>query len=284
MAVRMLSARMEPFKLPGHALGDMMTRSRHGVCYHDHVRPAALLAHLMDFCYPGACASCEAEAPGRAALCDACFNALRLLERAPACDRCAMPLAELDAPCPYCDDKGLHPFKRIIRLGAFDDPLKHLVHQAKYHHRWPLAEFLAERLSEQERVKGLLMETDVLVAVPLHVLRHVKRGYNQADVLARWLKRLHRLKLAKPAVRVRNTETQTHLHSHAKREENLRDAFGLVNAKCIRGKHVVVVDDVMTTGATLKSFARCLKGAEPASLSAIVIAIADPKRRGFEQI
>jgi ComF family protein len=238
----------------------------------------------MDFCYPGACAICPAHAAGRAALCDACMIELQLLERAPACDRCAMPLAERDAPCPYCDAKGIHPFERILRLGVFEDPLKHLIHQAKYHHRWPLAEFLAERLSEQDLVNGLLRQTDVLVAVPLHVLRHVKRGYNQAEVLARRLASLNKLKLVKPAVRLRNTETQTHIHSQAKREENLRDAFGLVNPKRIRGKHVVLIDDVMTTGATLKSFARCLKEAQPASLSAIVIAIADPKRRGFEVI
>ena len=248
------------------------------------MRPASLLAHVMDFCYPGACAVCPAHAAGRAALCDGCMNELQLLERAPACDRCAMPLAELDAPCPYCDDKGIHPFERILRLGVFEDPLKHLIHEAKCHHRWPLAEFLAERLSAQDLVNGLLRQTDVLVAVPLHVLRHVKRGYNQAEVLARRLASLNKLKLAKPAVRLRNTETQTHIHSQAKREENLRDAFGLVNPKCIRGKHVVLIDDVMTTGATLKSFARCLKEAEPASLSAIVVAIADPKRRGFEVI
>ena len=238
----------------------------------------------MDFCYPGACAVCPAHAPGSTPLCDACMNELHLLDRAPACDRCAMPLAELDAPCPYCDDKGIYPFERILRLGVFEDPLKHLIHQAKYHHRWPLAEFLAERLSAQDLVNGLLRQTDVLVAVPLHVLRHVKRGYNQAEVLAGRLGRLNKLKLAKPAVRLRNTETQTHIHSQAKREHNLRDAFGLVNSKCIRGKHVVLVDDVMTTGATLKSLARCLKHAEPASLSAIVVAIADPKRRGFEVI
>lgn len=238
----------------------------------------------MDFCYPGACAACQQAAPGPGPLCDGCFHDLRLLEQAPACDRCAMPLAELDAPCPYCDDKGVYPFERIVRIGIFQDPLKHLVHQAKYHHRWPLAEFLAERLSQQERTKTLLRETDVLVAVPLHVLRQVKRGYNQAEVLARRLAKLNRLKVVKPAVRLRNTESQTHLHSHAKREENLRDAFGLVSPRGIRGKHVVVVDDVMTSGSTLKSFARCLKDAEPESLSAIVIAIADPKRRGFEVI
>jgi ComF family protein len=239
---------------------------------------------VLDFCYPGSCASCQAYVPGSSPLCDTCADELGLLERAAACDRCAMPLAELDAPCPYCDDKGMRPFERILRLAVFEDPIKHLVHQAKYHHRWPLAEFFAERLSEQERVKGLLTETDVLVAVPLHALRHVKRGYNQAEVFARRLAKLNKLKLVKPAVRLRNTETQTHIHSHAKREENLRDAFGVVKPASIHGKHVVIVDDVMTTGATLKSFARCLNDAEPASLSAIVIAVADPKRRGFEVV
>jgi ComF family protein len=248
------------------------------------MRPATLLASVMDFCYPGACANCQAHAQGSAALCDACTTDLLAQETAPACDRCGMPLPQHDAPCPHCKGKGLHPFERVLRLGVFEDPLKHLIHQAKYHHRWPLAEFLAERLSAQELVKGLLTETDVLVAVPLHALRHVKRGYNQAEVLARRLAKLNHLKLVKPAVRLVNTETQTHLHSHAKREENLRDAFGLVKPRRIRGKHVVLVDDVMTTGATLKSFARCLADAEPASLSAIVVAVADPKRRGFEVI
>ncbi len=195
-----------------------------------------------------------------------------------------MPIPQLDAPCPHCAGKGLSPFAEVVRLGIFEDPIKRLIHLAKYHHRWPLAEFLAERLSAQARVKALLLRSEVLVPVPLHLIRHVRRGYNQAELLAARLGKLNRLRVARPAVRLRHTETQTHLHSHAKRQENLRDAFGLMKPRCIRGKHVVIVDDVMTTGATLKSLARCLKDAEPASLSAVIVAVADPKRRGFEVI
>lgn len=195
-----------------------------------------------------------------------------------------MPLAQHGDPCPHCNGKGVYPLEKIIRLGIFEDPLKHLIHQAKYHRRWPLAEFLADRLLEQERVKGLLTETDVLIPVPLHAWRHIKRGYNQADVIARRLKLHTKIPVAHPVVRLRNTETQTHLHSQEKREENIRDAFGLVNAKPIRGKHVVIIDDVTTTGATLKEVARTVRDGEPASICAIVVAIADPKRRGFEQI
>jgi ComF family protein len=196
-----------------------------------------------------------------------------------------MPLASDGAPCPYCLGKGIAHFEKIIRLGIFDDPLKHLIHQAKYHRRWPIFELLADRLFETERAKGLLTETKVLVPVPLHFRRHLSRGYNQADVIARrvcW--RNGDVSVVNALRRVRDTETQTHLHSHEKRLANVRGAFALRRrfASKIRGKHVMLIDDVMTTGSTLRSAARILRRAKPASLCAMVLAIADPKHRGFE--
>jgi ComF family protein len=254
-------------------------------------RSRLVAALLADFGYPAACAACEASIPPdspSSELCGDCLAALRELEAAPACHRCAMPVARRGDPCPHCAGRGLFPFDRVLRLGVFDDPLTDLIHRAKYHGRWTLAELLADRLLAQERVKGLLSEPPIdehrLVAVPLHAWRHTTRGFNQAAVIAGRLSRVSGIPLVRPAVRLRNTETQTHLHSHAKREENLRDAFGLINPRCIAGRHVVLVDDVMTTGATLQSLARTLRAANPASLSAIVVAIADPRRRGFERI
>jgi len=234
---------------------------------------------------------CESPVPTShvpAELCEACFVALRELESAAACHRCGMPVARRGDPCPHCAGRGLFPFDRVLRLGIFDFPITDLIHRAKYHGRWPMAELLADRLLEQERVKALLSEPPIddhrLVAVPLHAWRHATRGYNQADVIAERLSHRSGVLLARPAVRLRHTETQTHLHSHAKREENLRDAFGLVSPRGIAGRHVILVDDVMTTGATLQALARTVRQANPASLSAIVVAIADPKRRGFEVI
>jgi ComF family protein len=179
--------------------------------------------------------------------------------------------------------EGVRPFERMVRLGTFTDPIKHLVHQMKYHRRWSLAEFFADRLIDQERVKGLLTETDVIIPVPLYPLRQMLRGYNQAEEIARRLAKRCGFKFSKAAIRLKNTETQTHL-SQAARAENLRNAFAVTKQRAIRGKHVVLVDDVTTTGATLVSLAKELLNAEPASLSAITIAIADPKGRGFEQI
>jgi len=129
-----------------------------------------------------------------------------------------------------------------------------------------------------------MSQTDVIVPVPLHPLRQMSRGYNQADLVAKRLGKVCDVPVSHALIRLENTETQTHIHSKEQRYENMRDAFGLMRKRPVRGKHVVIVDDVMTTGATLTWAARTLAEAEPASISAIVIAIADPRRRGFETI
>lgn len=178
--------------------------------------------------------------------------------------------------------KGPANFERVVRLVAFADPVRIMIHHLKYHRRWAIGEELADRLLQQERTKELLQETDVLVPVPLHWRRQLPRGYNQAEVIARRLGKRCNLPVARPAKRVRHTEMQTHLHSHARRAENLRDAFDLCDGGKIAGKHVTVIDDVWTTGATMQAIARALKQAKPASLSAIVVATADP--RGLERV
>ncbi len=252
--------------------------------YHPvRVTVRTLVNDVLAFCYPDRCARCERGSDGPF-LCGACDAEMCELERRPACERCAMPLGGPGGACPYCDGRGRRPFERVVALGTFRDPLRHLIYAAKYHGRWTVAEQLADRLLAQESVKGLMTESDCLVPVPLHWLRHVGRGFNQAEVIARRLAKRCGKRMACPVIRLRNTETQTHMHSRAKREENLKHAFGLVDEWSIRGRHVVIVDDVMTTGATLQSVARALGPAEPASLSAVVVAVADPLGQDFQMI
>ena len=185
--------------------------------------------------------------------------------------------------------KGLPPFERIVCLGVLKDALKAGVHRAKYERRWPLAERLADRLLARTDVRSLLADIDVIVPVPLHSQRQRQRGYNQAEVIARRIclaRHPHQrnLRCKRAAVRISNTESQTHLPSRAQRMENLSDAFVLAAPAAIAGKNIVLVDDVLTTGATLVSLARTLQSAKPASVSAIVLAVADPKGRQFEVI
>ena len=247
------------------------------------VQVRSLIRDVIDFCYPHRCARCDGPATGPF-LCETCDGELGELERKAACQRCAKPLGGPGGACPYCEGEGLPPFDRVVALGAFRDPLRHLIYAAKYHGRWPVAERLADRLLAQESAKGLLSDVDCLVPVPLHRLRQITRGFNQAEVVARRLAKVAGKRVEQPTIRIRNTETQTHLHSRAKREENLKDAFGLIDEWSIRDRHVAIVDDVMTTGATLQSVARTLRHAEPASLSAIVVAVADPLGQDFQVI
>lgn len=241
-----------------------------------------LIQDVVDFCYPGICPVCKDAADPRNVLCPVCLGRLANLEAAAACWQCAMPLAEHGAPCPFCQGKGVRNYEHILRLGTFDGPLKDLIHALKYQRRWIAGEFLADRLLARPHVRDLVEGADVLVPVPLHPLRRWGRGYNQAAVVARRLAKACGKPLARPLARTRNTQTQTHLPSRQKRLENLKDAFRLRDAASVTGKRVLVIDDVMTTGATLQSVARALKNANPASLNAVLLAVADPKGRGFE--
>lgn len=248
------------------------------------MRITTVIRDLVDFCYPPACAACRAGCETGEFLCAACLDQLRALESAAGCERCGMPLAYDAAPCPFCNSKGIRYYRRLLRLGTFSDPLKELIHQMKYSGRWSLAERLADRLREHERVRTLMHDVEVITPVPLHRWKQFRRGYNQAELIAERLSQKMHKPLVRPALRVRNTESQTQLHSRQERLQNLRNAFKLIDPKSIEGKRVLVIDDVTTSGATLQSLARTLRRAKPAKLSALVVAIADPKHRDFKVV
>jgi ComF family protein len=243
-----------------------------------------LLGDLLEFCFPGACAACQASCVGAQPLCEKCGSDLNRLAASPGCMLCGLPIGKEGAPCPHCKGAGVAHFERILRLGVYDEPLRDLIHQLKYQRRWTLGDAMADWLLEQERIKTLLSETEALVPVPLHPRRQFSRGYNQAALIARRLGKRCKIPVVHPAARQRDTETQTHLHSSAQRMDNLKGAFELRSPKAIHGRNVAVIDDVMTTGATLQTLARALKPAKAASLCAIVVAVADPMGRGFEVV
>jgi len=268
----------------GRATGIPTRRGIRWSLYSDKVILPRLMRDVVDFCYPGICASCKGASAAGAMLCAACLDRLLALEKRAACWQCATPIAEPGAPCPFCQRKGVPHYDHILRLGVFDGPLQDLIHAFKYQGRWAAGEYLAERLLAHQRISDLVASAEVLVPVPLHLFRQFRRGYNQATVIARYLAKSRHKPLARPLSRVRHTPTQTGIHSRQKRFDNVRDAFRLRNTRCIKGKRVLVIDDVMTSGATLQTVARALSVAKPASLDALILAVADPKGRDFESL
>jgi ComF family protein len=246
---------------------------------------AQLARDLASFIYPPTCPVCRSPVDEtEKQFCFECKEKISALAASPACPLCAAPIPEGSA-CPFCGGSGLAPFDEILALGPFREPLRKLVHEMKYRHRWPLAEILADTMLEHPRIRGVLDEIDVLVPVPLHWSRQISRGYNQADALARRLaRRCSNITVKYPIVRLKNTSAQTTVRSAADRAANLRLAFGLVDARSIAGKRVALVDDVITTGSTVKAAARAIKQADPTSIRAIAVAIADPRRQDFRGV
>lgn len=251
--------------------------------------PAGFLRRIardaVDLVYPPACAVCQCDAQSDSPLCERCLLDLEEATAESSCGACGRPVgSEGGKPgaCPWCDGRGVGLVKRVARLGLMAPPLREVIHLIKFHGRWELAAWLGQRLAEHEAVRALLAQTDVIVPVPLHTIRQTYRGYNQSMLIARQLKRASGLPIIMPALRARSTVAQTSLSSVAARQKNLRDAFVLLDPSAITGKRLILVDDVMTTGATLRSFAWTLWAARPAGLSAVVAAIADPRGRRFE--
>lgn len=242
------------------------------------------IGRVVDLLYPPVCGICGVMCEGLGFVCADCDIKLQENELAAYCPRCAMPLAHHGAPCPWCLGRGIRPIEGFARLGTFTEPLRSLIHDAKYHRQWTVAERLADRLFDHHAVRDCLHAADRIVPVPLHLRRRFWRGYNQADVIARRLASLSGRKVIHPLLRVRDTISQTRMTSQKARAENVRGAFRLIWPRALRDRHVVLVDDVMTSGATLREVARTLQPAGPASIRAVIVAVADPHGRGFKRV
>ncbi|MFN7919022.1 MAG: ComF family protein [Bryobacteraceae bacterium] len=179
------------------------------------------------------------------------------------------PLAP-DGLCPLCRD-GLTGFDAAYTYGGYEGALRRLIHVFKYDGVTTLAEPLGRLLA---RALPRDIEFDLVVPAPMHWRRRWSRGFNQAELLAREIGRRISVPV-KPALRRgRNTPSQAGLTSAARRR-NLAGAFRVSDPKKVAGKHVLLVDDVLTTGTTAAVCARALKRAGAARVTVLTLARAD---------
>lgn len=149
-----------------------------------------------------------------------------------------------------------------------------LIHQIKYEGRKELAIYLGEMFCRELQQSDWMSSIDALLPVPLHPRKQKKRGFNQSDMLAETMAKAARKELLTGVLkRTQFTETQTH-KSRAERLENLHQAFALSDAKAAADKHILLVDDVLTTGATIEACARTLATIPGIRLSIATLAIA----------
>jgi len=152
----------------------------------------------------------------------------------------------------------------------YEYPLAHLVHALKYRGQLAVGRVLGTLLVERIATAGLLSNVEVLLPVPLHPARYSSRGYNHSTEIARWMARRLGCRLEpRLATRHRATRPQVGL-SPEQRRQNLSGAF--VAGGAVRGRHITVVDDVTTTGSTLRALASALLDAGATGVDAWCIA------------
>lgn len=234
------------------------------------------LAQGLDAIWPRVCPVADCARPSDRAgrhLCSRCFAALPFHEAGGACRICGMIVpAKTDAF--VCEDCATHPpaYEHARAALRFVDPVRALVEDYKYRHATWLTEDFVDLLEGAARAKLDAAAIDLVLPVPLHPRRLRERGYNQSALLAASLaRRLDRRYDDRPLVRVRDIEHQARLTAEARRT-NPVGAFGVVQPAWVRGRTILLVDDVMTTGATLSCCAQPLLDAGACRVWCLVLA------------
>ncbi len=246
-----------------------------------HLRGAFRIAHgawkhtarlALDIALPTLCVACREPVDGDG-VCATCWAKLSFIAP-PFCPRLGIPFVYDPGPDMLSMEAIANPpaYTRARAAVRYDDVARTLVHALKYQDRTDLAPAMGRWMARAGR--ELLAEADILVPVPLHWKRGWSRRYNQSGALARVIERQTGVKLSSEALRrVRPTQQQIGL-SRKERASNVQGAFKVAadRQSLIHGRRVVLIDDVLTSGATVDACARALLRAKAASVDVLVFA------------
>lgn len=175
------------------------------------------------------------------------------------CDICALPMVDTQSRCAACLQRP-PSFSQVIAPWRYAFPIDSLITRFKHHAKWPMGRLMGELFIQhlQHRFDEGLPRPEALLPVPLAPKRLRERGYNQAAMLARWIGK----PLAVPVderslLRIKETPPQQGLDAR-QRKRNLNGAFTVRDPARLQGKHLALVDDVLTTGATAERLATLL--------------------------
>ena len=232
------------------------------------LRPLSdFLKGLVDFLYPRACVVCKKNLGVTSVdgiICLDCWGKIKK-NLPPFCRRCGRTL-EKKSPykniCVVCIKNPVY-FDRAFSPCLYEGPVKELVHQFKYQGKDYLAPVLTRLMADFIREFDVPMDLlDFVVPVPLFKTRLRQREFNQAEVLAKNIAGIFNKKLvADNLIRVKNTRTQTEL-TPGQRLSNVKESFKVRESSCFEGKNILLVDDVLTTGATCSEASCALKEAK----------------------
>jgi len=217
---------------------------------------------LFEACLPSLCLLCHL--PSKSSLvCEYCHDAI-LIERN-CCLRCGCGLSQTQLICGECLQHHFE-FTQLHAVASYQSPFPELIKQLKYNNHLLYADLLGQLLADsilQRYSQDQLQEIDYLIPVPLHKQKQRQRGFNQAQLICEALSKRLPVKIAQATLtREKFTHPQEGLTRH-QRMLNLKHAFSLTETKKeeLKDKHIVLIDDVVTTGATINSLCQVLLAA-----------------------
>ncbi|MBA4406645.1 ComF family protein [bacterium] len=224
------------------------------------------LTPLIDFFLPRFCPSCR--------------NKLSVKEEI-VCTTCLSKIKHADK------ERLSHEFERKFSSGKIisgftslyvfekDKELQHIIHGLKYDGKFQIGLYLGKLMGAELGNQFNEWKIDLLIPVPLHHLKRAERGYNQSAYIARGIRSVLKIPIdTKQVRRTRFTETQTNLNL-TERRENLKDAFTGKGSNTLKGKTILLLDDVITTGATISECGRILFDKGTSNIYAASVAVAD---------
>jgi ComF family protein len=233
-----------------------------------------LFKEISDFFLPRNCSACFVSLPStQYVLCSNCYSQFK------------QPSKELIASefkRKFASENIIKDFSTAFIFEA-DQPIQKIVHELKYNRRFGNGVTLGKMAGKVLIEKFNKWNADFIIPIPLHSVKKAERGFNQAFFIAKGISKVTAIRVKTGVVkRIKFTETQTHLNS-IERKQNIRNAFLLKKKKIIEGKNIILVDDVITTGATISECGRVLKNNGATNIFAISAAIADFNSTSFQE-
>ncbi len=225
----------------------------------------------LDLALPPLCPACREPVGAEAALCAACWSKLSFIAP-PYCERLGTPFAYDPGPGVLSMQAIADPpaYRRARAAVHYDEISRVLIHGLKYSDRLDLAPMLGRWMARAGQ--ALLAEADALFAVPLHWRRQWARRFNQSAALAKVVSQASSVPVADGVLkRVKPTAQQVGL-SASERAQNLQGAFAVADRSRVAGRRLVLIDDVLTSGATIDACARALNRGGAASVDVLVFA------------
>lgn len=228
----------------------------------------SFLKSSINYFLPEVCPNCRKELVGEDFLCKKCMAEI-VQNGGETCSCCGSRLDMVLDICSKCIKEDQHLWTSSVCIFAMNKAIHDIILNFKYKNEFEFSPFLAQKIAE--KIQNDKLKFELITAVPLHFMKYFFRGYNQSVLLAKKVSNLTNIPYATLLIRNKYTKTQTSL-SGEERRKNLQNVFLAKKRAIIKNKDILLIDDIYTTGSTLRSASKALIDAGAGKVTILVLA------------